>query len=72
MKCKNCGTDLYGILRFCPHCGKTLFSSGELRCAKCHEILESYWKFCPMCAEPVRDKDFSKTENKAQNAPFRW
>ncbi|MDR0561308.1 MAG: zinc ribbon domain-containing protein, partial [Spirochaetaceae bacterium] len=46
MKCKNCRTDVYGVLRFCPHCGESLFSPGELRCAKCGETLESRWKFC--------------------------
>ncbi|MDR0563298.1 MAG: zinc ribbon domain-containing protein, partial [Spirochaetaceae bacterium] len=36
----------------CPHCGESLFSPGELRCAKCGETLESRWKFCPMCGKP--------------------
>ncbi len=55
MKCRECGHEFSGNVKFCPECGKPVsMGSNKVNCRKCNYELEGNLKYCPECGEHVR------------------
>ena len=64
--CNNCGKELNGEMKFCPHCGSPVekheknakretICDGEIhKCPNCGEVLESFTAVCPSCGYEIR------------------
>ena len=74
--CKNCGKQINGDFKFCPHCGAKIEEetpkegSSNIFCSSCGKSINSDFNVCPFCGEKLKNQTLNNNENKNEGEIF--
>ena len=74
--CKNCGEQINGDFKFCPHCGAKneeeipKEETSNIFCSSCGKSVNSDFNVCPFCGEKLKSQNLNNNEDKNEEEIF--